>query len=148
MTGTEKLRTGGGEALAHEIRERVKFELGITVSVGVSYNKIYAKLGSDYRKPDAVTVFSRDNFKEKIWPLPASDLLYVGPATARKLRSYGIYTIGQSHRPRLSTSKTGSASGGLVLIALQTGRTLRLLQIRVTRQLLRVSAIPQLRRVI
>lgn len=94
VTGTPKLRSGGGD-LANEIRERIKFELGVTVSIGVSYNKIFAKLGSDYKKPDAVTVFSRDNFKEKIWPLPASDLLYVGPATAKKLKGYGIHTIGQ-----------------------------------------------------
>ena len=93
-TGTEQLNKGG-EALANEIRERIKFELGITVSVGVSFNKIFAKLGSDYKKPDAVTVFSPDNFKERVWPLPASDLLYVGPATTRKLQRYGIHTIGQ-----------------------------------------------------
>lgn len=93
-TGTEQLNKGG-EALANEIRERIKFELGITVSVGVSFNKIFAKLGSDYKKPDAVTVFSPDNFKECVWPLPASDLLYVGPATTRKLQRYGIHTIGQ-----------------------------------------------------
>lgn len=94
VTGTSKF-CDCGEALANEIRERVKFELGITVSIGVSFNKIFAKLGSDYKKPDAVTVFTRENFKERVWPLPASDLLYVGPATTRKLRNYGIFTIGQ-----------------------------------------------------
>lgn len=84
-----------GNELAHEIRQRIKHELGITVSVGVSWNKIFAKLGSDYKKPDAVTVISKDNFKNKVWPLPASDLLYVGRATTRKLSNYGIHTIGQ-----------------------------------------------------
>ncbi len=83
-----------GEKLAHIIRERIKFELGITVSIGVSWNKIFSKLGSDYKKPDAVTVFSRENFREKIFPLPCHDLLYVGPATERKLRARGIFTIG------------------------------------------------------
>ena len=84
-----------GRQVAEEIRHRVFSELGVTVSVGVSFNKIFAKLGSDYKKPDAVTVFSRENFKDKIWPLPVSELLYVGPATARKLSSLGITTIGQ-----------------------------------------------------
>ena len=87
VTGTQKLRERGMEALANEIRERVKFELGITVSVGASWNKIFAKLGSDYKKPDAVTVFTPENYRDKVWPLPASDLLGVGRATERKLAS-------------------------------------------------------------
>lgn len=86
---------GDGEAIAQQIRERMKRELGVTVSVGVSWNKIFAKLGSDYRKPDAVTVISRENWKEIVWPLPASDLLYVGPATRRKLEARRIRTIGE-----------------------------------------------------
>lgn len=94
VTGTQKLRERGLEALANEIRERVKFELGITVSVGASWNKIFAKLGSDYKKPDAVTVFTPENYRDKVWPLPASDLLGVGRATERKLASRGIHTIG------------------------------------------------------
>lgn len=83
-----------GEEIAHEIRQRVKAELGITVSVGVSFNKIFAKLGSDYKKPDAVTVISRQNFKDIVFPLPCSDLLMVGRATTKKLNYYGIHTIG------------------------------------------------------
>ena len=94
VTGTQKLRERGMEALANEIRERVKFELGITVSVGASWNKIFAKLGSDYKKPDAVTVFTPENYRDKVWPLPASDLLGVGRATERKLALRGIRTIG------------------------------------------------------
>ena len=94
VTGTQRLRERGMEALANEIRERVKFELGITVSVGASWNKIFAKLGSDYKKPDAVTVFTPENYRDKVWPLPASDLLGVGRATERKLASRGIRTIG------------------------------------------------------
>ena len=94
VTGTQKLRERGLEALANEIRERVKFELGITVSVGASWNKIFAKLGSDYKKPDAVTVFTPENYRDKVWPLPAADLLGVGRATERKLASRGIRTIG------------------------------------------------------
>ena len=94
VTGTQKHRERGLEALANEIRERVKFELGITVSVGASWNKIFAKLGSDYKKPDAVTVFTPENYRDKVWPLPAADLLGVGRATERKLASRGIRTIG------------------------------------------------------
>lgn len=83
-----------GEELAHLIRRRVKEELGITVSVGVSFNKTFAKLGSDYKKPDAVTVFSRENFRERVWPLPIGDLLFVGRATRRKLEERYLFTIG------------------------------------------------------
>ena len=83
-----------GKAIADELRETMKSELGLTVSVGVSYNKIFAKLGSDMKKPDGTTVISEDSFKEKVWPLPASDLLFVGRATTKRLYGYGITTIG------------------------------------------------------
>lgn len=83
-----------GEKVAHHIRKRIKKELGITVSVGVSFNKAFAKLGSDMKKPDAVTVISEENFKEKIWPLPVEDLLYVGRKTKTLLNKKAIYTIG------------------------------------------------------
>lgn len=82
------------EEVAHIIRKRVKNELGLTVSIGVSFSKVLAKLGSDMKKPDAVTVLSPDNWKERVWPLPVSDLLYCGPATTRKLMERAIYTIG------------------------------------------------------
>lgn len=82
------------EEIAHAIRRRVKAELGITVSVGVSFNKSFAKLGSDYKKPDAVTVFSKDNFRQLVWPLPAGSLIYVGKATSRKLAERYLFTIG------------------------------------------------------
>lgn len=85
---------GDGSSIAERIRKEVREKLGLTVSVGVSWNKIFAKLGSDLKKPDAVTVITPQNFREKVWPLPVSDLLYVGPATTRKLRGYGIHTIG------------------------------------------------------
>lgn len=87
-------RKGGGAAIAEEIRNRIKNELGITVSIGVSFNKIFAKLGSDYKKPDAVTVISSDNYKSIVFPLPVSDLLYVGRKTQKKLFDMGIHTIG------------------------------------------------------
>ena len=85
---------GSGESIAEEIRLRIKKELHLTVSVGVSYNKIFAKLGSDMKKPDATTVITIRNYKELVWPLPVSDLLYVGRATTQKLMHYGVYTIG------------------------------------------------------
>jgi len=86
---------GSPMTIAREISDRIKFELGITASIGVSDNKITAKLGSDYKKPDAITRIEADNYKEIVYPLPVSDLLYVGPATTRKLYSIGISTIGQ-----------------------------------------------------
>ena len=93
ITGS-KLLCGDGSAIANSIRQRIKEELGITVSIGVSFNKIFAKLGSDMKKPDAVTVIPHDKFKDIIWPLPVSELLYVGKSTQRKLTSRGIMTIG------------------------------------------------------
>lgn len=93
ISGTKKL-FGNPVDVANEIRERIKFELGLTISVGVSFNKIFAKLGSDYKKPDAVTVFEKETFREKIWGLPASDLLGVGRVTTRVLNNYCIRTIG------------------------------------------------------
>ena len=85
---------GSGEKIAEEIRERIKNELGITVSIGVSFNKIFAKLGSDLKKPDAVSFIGRTDFRRKLWKLSASELLGVGRSTAEKLRRYGINTIG------------------------------------------------------
>lgn len=85
---------GSGMEIAEAIRQTVKDEIGLTVSIGVSYNKIYAKLGSDLKKPDAITEITPANCREKVWPLPAGELLYVGPATKKKLASYGIHTIG------------------------------------------------------
>ena len=84
-----------GQLVADEIRHRIHRTLGITVSVGVADNKVMAKLGSDYKKPDATTVLPPDLYERIVWPLPVSDLLYVGPATTRKLARIGVCTIGQ-----------------------------------------------------
>ncbi len=83
-----------GEALANRLRHRITDELGITASVGVSFNKIFAKLGSDMRKPDATTVITLETYQQQVWPLPVGDLLYVGPQTTRKLQAWNINTIG------------------------------------------------------
>ena len=93
VTGSLSL-FGDGKSIADQIRRRMKRELGLTVSVGVSFNKVFAKLGSDMKKPDATTVISSDDFREKIWGLPASDMIFVGKKTEKKLNLYGIHTIG------------------------------------------------------
>ena len=95
VTHTLHLFGGDATALADQIRNRIKQELGLTVSVGISFNKVFAKLGSDYKKPDATTLISRENWKEIVWPLPVGDLLYVGGAARKLLKQYGITTIGQ-----------------------------------------------------
>lgn len=95
ITGSMHLFGGDGKAVADAIRARVRKELGLTISVGVSFNKIFAKLGSDYQKPDATTVISRDNWQQMVWPLPVSALLFVGRAAEKVLRTHGIETIGQ-----------------------------------------------------
>ena len=94
VTASTKL-FGDGVSIAESIRKRVREEIGITVSIGVSFNKVFAKLGSDYKKPDAVTVISRENYKSIVYPLPASDLLYVGKRTAKELEAVGIRNIGE-----------------------------------------------------
>ena len=112
---------GDGFQIANQISNRIKRELGITVSIGVSWNKIFAKLGSDYKKPDAITVISKENYKDIVWKLPASDLLYVGRSTEKKLRTLGILTIGQLAQadPKLLKSVFGKI--GLVLSLFANG---------------------------
>ena len=95
VTHTLHLFGGDAAALAKLLRQRVKKELGLTLSVGVSFNKVFAKLGSDYKKPDATTVISRENWREIVWPLPAGAMLYVGHAAETLLGRYGIETIGE-----------------------------------------------------
>lgn len=95
VTGSLHLFHRTPEELGDEIRLRVQRETGLTCSVGVSFNKVFAKLGSDYKKPNATTVISRENFRQIVWPLPVTDLLFVGNAAAAVLHRYGIETIGQ-----------------------------------------------------
>ena len=112
---------GSAMKIAEEIRAATREELGLTVSIGVSFNKIFAKLGSDMKKPDAITEISREQFKEKIWPLPASDLLYVGPATTRKLEGYGVCTIGQLAQSEPGFMHALFGKNGLMLLAFAKG---------------------------
>lgn len=93
VTGSTKL-FGDGKTIGDTIRETVKRELGLTLSCGVSYNKIFAKMGSDYKKPDATTLITRDNFKDILFPLPSSDMFFCGKKTAERLKTIGINTIG------------------------------------------------------
>ena len=110
-----------GEQVANELRERIKFELGLTISVGVSFCKVFAKLGSDLKKPDAVTVIPRESFRELIWHLPASDMVGVGRATGKLLAGYGIRTIGDlaNAYPDLVQKKLGK--NGMLLLAFANG---------------------------
>ncbi len=98
VTGSLHLFHTDGKGLADRIRKTVREELGLTISVGVSFNKIFAKMGSDYKKPDATTAITRENYRELLWPLPVSDLIFVGRAAAKTLGSYGIRTIGDLAR--------------------------------------------------
>ena len=112
---------GDGYHIAQEISSRMKKELGITVCVGVSFNKIFAKLGSDYKKPDAITTMNKDEYRDKAWPLPVSDLLYVGSATNNKLRGIGIRTIGDLARTEESLLVRKLGKMGSILWAFANG---------------------------
>ena len=94
LSGTlEYYHMSAGE-LADSIRARVKSEIGITISVGVTNNKIFAKMGSDYKKPDATTVILGEDYKTILWPLPVSDLMFAGKASVNLLNQKGIFTVG------------------------------------------------------
>ena len=95
ITGSMYLFGGDPVAIADELRRRVREELGLSISVGVSFNKIFAKLGSDYKKPDATTLISPENWQEIVWPLPVGAMLFVGRSAQRTLAQYGVETIGQ-----------------------------------------------------
>lgn len=110
-----KLLYGDAKFIADTIRERIKKELGLTISVGVSFNKVFAKLGSDMKKPDATTIITSKNFKEVVWPLPVSDLLGVGRQTKKVLDKNFIYTIGDLANEREDMLKYWLGSMGLTL---------------------------------
>lgn len=115
LTGSPALREKTAKEIADELRERIKEEIGITISVGVSFNKCFAKLASDMKKPDATTVIMPEDVEEKVWPLPVSDLLFVGKSTASSLSRAGITTIGdiaKNGRERM-TELLGKHGAGL-----------------------------------
>lgn len=111
VTGTLH-KFGSGPEIADKLRRRIREEIGITISVGVSYNKILAKLGSDYKKPDATTVITRENYQSILWPLPVTDMLFVGNASAARLANAGIDTIGAIARAGREQMKSLLGRGG------------------------------------
>ena len=115
ITGSLHLFGGDAKTLADALRQRIKQELGLTLSVGVSFNKVFSKLGSDYKKPDATTVISQENWKELVWPLPVGDLLFVGTAARKLLRQYGVETIGQLAACRVEMLETVMGKLGVQL---------------------------------
>lgn len=121
VSGSRRL-FGSGEKIANEIRRKMKYDVGLTISVGVSFNKTFAKLGSDMKKPDAVTVITREGFRDKVWGLPASAMMGVGRATERALTSFGIRTIGDlaAAPPEIIGRRLGKC--GLVCIDHANGR--------------------------
>ena len=104
-----------GREIGFEIKERIRKEIGITVSVGVSYNKVFAKLGSDYKKPNAMTVITKKNYQKIVWPLKCSDMIMVGTATTKKLNNYGIYTIGDIAKSDEKFIKSILGKNGILL---------------------------------
>ena len=113
---------GDARMIAENIRRSVKEELGLTVSIGVSFNKVFAKLGSDMKKPDAITEIAPESYKEKIWPLPCSDMIYCGPATTKKLARCGIHTIGNVAACDPVFLKNLLGANGLALWSYANGR--------------------------
>ncbi len=114
VTASRKL-FGSGKEIADTIRKRFKEEIGITCSVGVSFNKTIAKLASDYKKPDATTVIDRDNFKKFVWPMEVSALLYAGKSASQTLNKHNIYTIGDlAQSDRNTVIKHLGKLGGLL----------------------------------
>lgn len=114
VTASRKL-FGNGKEIADTIRETVKKELGLTLSAGVSFNKIFAKMGSDYKKPDATTVISRENFQNLLWPMDVGAMFFVGKATADKLKKYGISTIGDLARSDINMLSSLLGKHGTVI---------------------------------
>ncbi|MBM0046496.1 DNA polymerase IV [Anaerococcus sp. mt242] len=116
---------GSGEEIAHEIRNRMKEELGLTVSIGVSFCKIFAKLGSDMKKPDAVTVITEDNFKQKVWPLGVREMVGIGRATEKKLNKIGIFSLGDLAHAPVKTLKSLLGINGVYLWQYANGLDIR-----------------------
>ena len=111
VTGSQAV-FGSPMEIAEDIRRTVREELGLTVSIGVSFNKIYAKLGSDMKKPDAITEIRKDTYKEQVWSLNVEEMIYCGRATTAKLAKYGIRTIVSWPQPTPISSSTCLASMG------------------------------------
>ena len=103
---------GDGAEIADMLRRRVREELGITISVGVSWNKTFAKMGSDYKKPDATTVITRENVSQILYPLPVTDLIFVGKSSGQVLARHGIHTIGDLAACSMAEAEAWLGKGG------------------------------------
>ena len=99
MTGTSLIYPDPIQT-AHEIKDKIKNELGFTVNVGISTNKLLAKMASDFEKPDKVHTLFPNEIPVKMWPLPVRDLLFLGKASEKKLTEAGMYTIGDMAHAR------------------------------------------------
>ncbi len=121
VTGSLSILKMDGRGVADELRRRVREEIGITISVGVSFSKIMAKMGSDLKKPDATTVLTRDNFRERVWPLPAGDLLFAGRSAVQLLERSGIRTIGDIARADRGDLAKMMGKGGELLWSYANG---------------------------
>lgn len=113
-----------GENVAREISTRIKRELHITVSIGVSFCKVFAKFASDYKKPDAITVISRSNFQDIVWNSPCENLLYIGRATKAQLARRGVTTIGGLAATPPELLRAWFGKNGLLLHSFANGQDL------------------------
>ncbi len=121
ITGSMHLFGGDPKTIADRIRQQVREETGLTLSVGVSFNKVFAKLGSDYKKPDATTVISRENWQNIVWPLPVDAMLFVGKSVKRLLSGYGVQTIGDLAHCKPEMLETLLGKNGLQLYEYANG---------------------------
>lgn len=113
--------TDEGMAIAAQLRQRAREELGLTLSVGVSYNKIFAKLGSDMKKPNASTLISKENYQDIVWPCPVEDMMGVGPRMLPKMHSHNIYTIGDLAKQQPDMMRKWLGKMGLILQQFASG---------------------------
>ena len=121
MTGTERL-FGSPRLAAEKMRQRINEELGFTVNIGISSNKLLAKMAGDFEKPNKVHTLFPEEMEEKMWPLPVRDLFLVGAATEAKLNTMGIYTIGQLARVELSVIRKKLGKHGETIWHFANGR--------------------------
>ena len=127
MTGTESL-WGEPVTAANRIRNQIKEELGFTVNVGVSENKLLAKMASDFQKPDRIHTLWKHEIEMKMWPLPVTDLFFVGRATAKKLFHMGIHTIGELAQSDAIMLKSHLKKHGEVIWAFANGMDVSVVQ--------------------
>ena len=127
MTGTDKLWGSPMEA-ANRLKNEIRDTLGFTVNIGISENKLLAKMASDFEKPDRVHTLWKSEIRKKMWPLPVSDLFFVGRATAKKLFSLGIQTIGQLAQADPAVLKSHLKKHGEVIWAFANGMDISVVQ--------------------